>query len=125
MNTEELSYEERHRRKYYPWATDNQWDCIMLLYLWECGFHHFSAKAKPFGTGIEYNVREGRLSTYDSNSLTCLVFLAHDLCIRAEIMSSAPGRVRLILHKRRNRDGDHYYDRHPTIETAIKNWRHP
>jgi len=89
------------------------------------GKHHIPCNLKPFGFGWAVSYY-GDLSTWDSNMLTRLVFLAHDACIRAEIGSSSPRMVRIIIHQRATREGG-FAQRHPTIESALANWRatHP
>jgi hypothetical protein len=63
-----------------------------------------------------------RFSTFDFNLLTHLVFLAHDRCIRVELVSSGLGLIGLALHKRHSRDGAHS-DRHPTLAQAVGEFR--
>jgi hypothetical protein len=66
----------------------------------------------------EVAVRDDRLSTYDFDGLTRLVLWAHEHCCRISIQACNPGRVRIVLHRRR-RDGE-MWARHPTIEDAIR-----
>lgn len=63
------------------------------------------------------------LSTYDTDSLTRLVFAAHERCCRVEIDPAGPRGVRVCV-SRRSREGG-YSERHPTIETALATWRMP
>lgn len=107
----------------YPWASNDQLDCIGLLFDLERGFHHFTARVKPFGNGVEYNGLAYGLATYDVDQLTRLVFLAHDRCIRVELGPSAPGRIKIILHRRHHREGGDIWFRHPTLEAAVSAWR--
>lgn len=100
--------------------TDAQRECVGLLCRVFRGRHHVPARIYTCGRGIKCNVRAG-LSTVDFDYLTRLVVLAHDMCIRVEIVSSGPGRVGVVLHKRQ-RYGD-IYERHPTIEDAIEKVR--
>lgn len=86
------------------------------------GKHHIPGDVKPFGRGWKVSVYAGTLATYDYDSLTRLVFLAHDKCVRAEIIQGGPGRVGIAIWKRHNRNGD-TYSRHPTIKCALVNWR--
>lgn len=72
--------------------------------------------------GIKCTAGHHRLSTFDFDYLTRLVVLAHDACVRLEIVSSRPGTVGLMLHKRSCRSGN-MFDRHPTIEEAIGSMR--
>lgn len=110
----EQSEEDRldAHRAYFPWATDAQWDCCKLLARLERGFHHVSTKdVKPWGLGIRYFYTRG-LSTFDFDELTRLVRLAHDLCIRAEIIPSGQRGLAITLFKRQ-REG-RMHERHPT-----------
>jgi len=84
------------------------------------GKHHIPSPIHPFGQGWTVN-HFGDLSTFDFNTLTRLVFLAHDRCMRASIMQSGPRMVKIAIWKR-TREGS-IYDRHPTIEAALEQWR--
>jgi hypothetical protein len=64
----------------------------------------------------------GSFSTCDYDDLTRMVFLAHDMCIRIEIVAATRGRVSLMLHPRHTRNGQ-MSKRHCTIETALANFR--
>lgn len=61
------------------------------------------------------------LATYDGNSLTRLVFLAHDRCLRVSINPRSPQSLNLFFH-RRWRDGA-IYARHPTLAAAVAEHR--
>jgi len=74
------------------------------------------------GSGIKIHMLSGRLSTFDSIMLTKLVFLCHDRCVRAEIISSGSNRVGIALRRRHKRDGA-FYESHPTIEQALEQHR--
>ncbi len=63
------------------------------------------------------------MATYDGDTLTRLVILCHELLVRCEIEGAAPRRLRLIFHKRHNREGGQMMFRHPTIETAVERVR--
>lgn len=65
----------------------------------------------------------GDLATYDSDMLTRLVLLAHDKIVRAAIEQSGPRMVKICIWGRANRDGKHCWERHPTIEEALGEWR--
>lgn len=93
------------------------------------GEHHIPAPGrygahgvKEFGPGSWYVNHSGEVATYDSDFLTRLVFLAHYFCIRASIQSAGPRRVKIVIFKRHRRDGRRL-ESHPTIETALSNWR--
>lgn len=102
--------------------TEAQLACFDLLCKVFHGEHHAPDRIHPFGRGIKCSAESHRLSTFDFDYLTRLVVLAHDACVRVEIVSSAPGRIGLVLHKRASRSGD-MFERHPTIEEAIANMR--
>ena len=59
------------------------------------------------------------LATFDFNTLTRLVVLCHDRCIRMSIKPTSPGYLYLQFWSRDGREGD-VSKRHPTIETAIE-----
>jgi hypothetical protein len=84
------------------------------------GAHH-CPDIKPFGGGWKVATYTG-LATFDSECLTRLVFLAHDLCVRVKIIRSGPGRVGIAMWQRRTRQGSSV-DRHPTLDQAILSWR--
>jgi hypothetical protein len=63
-----------------------------------------------------------RLSTFDSNNLTRLLFLCHDYAIRAEINPSSYRYVK-ILFTARSHDAEGISTRHPTLEEAVSQWR--
>lgn len=99
----------------------DQIQCYELLCDLMHGEHHLN-KVQAFGRGIKMSVYSGQLSTFDFDYLTRLVIMAHDRCIRAEIIASGPGRVGVALFKRHTREGS-INQRHPTIETAIASIR--
>lgn len=102
--------------------TEAQRACFDLLCDVFHGEHHAPERIYAFGRGIKCNAESHRLSTFDFDYLTRLVVLAHDACVRVEIVSSGPGRIGLVLHKRTSRTGSSY-DRHPTMEEAIERVR--
>jgi len=121
MDKESIEWENRNR-KFYPWMTDDQFECYMLLCGVFRGSHHLDGKVKEFGRGISMTVCGGKLATFDFDYLTRLVIRAHDKMIRVEIDAGGPRRVKVILHKRHTRDG-RIIERHPTIEQAIETHR--
>jgi len=88
------------------------------------GKHHIPAEIREWGLGWCLNTFQ-ELSTFDYNSLTRLVFMAHDRCIRVAILPSGPGRVKIVIWQRERQGG--VTERHPTIEDALRTWRekHP
>lgn len=124
MSDQDWLYKKRLRD--VPWMTHDQWACYLLAAEFFGGFHHMIDKPKPWGNGIKLSERFNWLSTYDFDGLTRLVFMAHDACIRIEIMPSGPGLIGLTLYKRHQREGG-ISERHPTIEEALATWRmkHP
>jgi hypothetical protein len=81
------------------------------------GFHHIGAPFKPFGHGITVSPHSSRFSTFDSDTLTRLVFLAHDRAIRVEFRSSSPYRIKLVFWRRKREGG--IMERHPSLDQAI------
>ena len=99
----------------------DQWaiDFFAELFL---GEHHIPGSGrgiKEFGTGYCINYHPGNLSTFDFDGLTRLVLMSHRDCIRAEICPSGPGMVKLAIWKRKKREG-RMFEKHPTIEEALK-----
>ena len=105
--------------------TADQLECWDLVCDWRYGEHHGPTRVHAWGKGIKFSMYDG-LSTFDFDYLTRLVFLAHDRCVRAEIIASSPGRVGIVLHKRHTREGG-IAGRHPTVEQALATHRekHP
>jgi hypothetical protein len=99
-----------------------QLDCFDMLCEVFYGEHHAPERIHAFGRGIKCSVYGGQLATFDFDYLTRLVILAHDRCIRVEVVQGAPGRVGLALFKRTEREGP-MHSRHPTMEQAIANHR--
>lgn len=62
------------------------------------------------------------LATTDCDELTRLVILCHDRLVRCSIRPRSFKYICLTFSERINRDG-HFYERHPTIEQAIKHTR--
>ncbi len=89
------------------------------------GAHHIPRSGlKPFGEGWSVN-HYGDLSTYDFNTLTTLVFLAHDMCMRATVMQSGPNMVKICVWKRERgvRGKMSMTRRHPTLDEAVALWK--
>jgi hypothetical protein len=103
--------------------TPDQQACWQLVCDLVHGEHHAPDAVYSFGRGIKVSLQASKLSTFDFNELTRLVFLAHDRCIRVELCGSSPGRIGLALHKRHHRDGG-VYQRHPTLRQAVAEFRH-
>jgi hypothetical protein len=93
--------------------TPDQQRCLQLLIALYGGKHHLSA-VYEWGSGIK--MRERVLSTFDWNTLSELVFLAHDRAVRVQITDGW-----IILHARQ-REGD-ISPGHPTLEEAIFRYR--
>jgi len=82
-----------------------------------CGEHHIPKyKVESFGCGwsVTDNIPMG---TYDFDRLTKLVVMAHDRCIRAEILPFGGRQFKVTLFKRQ-REGS-MSEKHSTIEEAI------
>lgn len=77
-----------------------------------------------WGYGVRFTIRCGSLSTFDFNHLTRLVVMAHDECIRVSVEPRSFAYLAIVMHQREAREGA-MHSRHPTIETAIENFRAP
>lgn len=113
-----------HDEKYYrkSWMSDDQWWCAQTWSLVMGGFHHCSDFRECGGTGVEVSEFASGFSTFDFDRLTRAIFHAHDRCVRIELASSSPHRVKFRLHRRDMREGSMAY-RHPTIEQALERHR--
>lgn len=112
----EAEYEKYYRKE---WMTEDQWKCACFLSDMFGGFHHVNGEIKQCGTGIHANLSNGNwCATYDFNTLTKAVVMAHDRMVRFEICPSGPGMLKLRLWQRHSREGN-MAARHPTIEDAI------
>lgn len=109
--------DDRYREK---WMSDAQYECWEMLADLFGGFHHLHGKVHEWGDGIKFNssTAGNKFATYDFNTLTTAVIMAHDRCIRFAIEPSGPGLLALVLHKRPYREG-HKFERHPEIQEAI------
>jgi hypothetical protein len=81
------------------------------------GEHHFPGKIKQYGEGWSMS-HFGSMATFDGDDLTRLVILAHARCVRAQVESGGPNRMRIAIWKR-EREGS-MFERHPTIEMAVE-----
>lgn len=80
------------------------------------GLHHLPSPIKEFGYGWSV-ASNNRLASTDYNDLTRMVLLAHDMCVRVEIIPKGMNRYLIAVWKR-SRDGG-LMQCHPTIEKAI------
>ncbi len=84
------------------------------------GLHHINRERIKIGDKcVEYN-HWSELTTFDYDELTRFVLSCHRWCVRGSIGGSSPKYIRIRLHPRDNRDGEHGWDKHPTIEDAIR-----
>lgn len=95
----------------------DQLECYKLLADCFGGEHHLEP-VYIHGRGLRTSSWGGKLATFDFDYLTRLVLLAHERCIRIEIVQGGPNRVGIVAHKRHAREGDMAV-RHPTIDQAI------
>lgn len=90
-----------------------------------CGPYDFSGTFRRanwwYGLGVAFTIPRP-LATFDVDGLTRLVIGAHDLAIRVEIEAVAPRYMRVCMWPRHYRSGE-MHKRHPTIETAIRDYR--
>ncbi len=94
-----------------------------LLEHWR-GLHHFDSRALGTADWSRDHVYLGlhypTLDTFDSNELTRLVFLAHDLAIRVEVTGKRD-RIQYLLTPRARTGG--VWSRHPMLEDAVRRHR--
>ncbi len=96
-----------------------------LLGDWQRGIYHIRESALARARWDEWCVEIVlgiSASTFDCDSLTRLVLLAHDRCIRVEISGCCARYLRLLLTPRDGVVGEISH-RHPTIEQAISRHR--
>lgn len=104
------------------WMSDDQWLCALFLNRLFKGFHHIHAPFKENGRGICINTRHSYFSTFDYDTLTKAVIMAHNWGVRLEVMGSGPGMIKIALWKRSKREGD-ISERHPTIQEALEKYK--
>jgi hypothetical protein len=99
----------------------------LLVERW-VGVHHVDASrlarvewSNPIHMTLACPNYVGDLSTYDSDYLTRLVLLAHDLCVRVGIEPRGPKCVSLSFTPRTREDG--FARHHPRIEDVVTEWR--
>lgn len=109
---------DKLRNEIYNWTSDDQWECCKMIFDLIGGEHHLNGKIKEHGTGIVY-VTGSSFATYDFSTLTTLVLLAHKRTIRVEINACNFSHIKICLWKRTKIAG-RYWEKHPTIEEAIK-----
>lgn len=86
------------------------------------GEHHIpKGGVKEFGYGWMVEHDRGELATYDGNSLTRLVLMAHEKCIRVGVSPLGKTTLEIAIWKRQ-REGC-MSERHPTLEQAIESFR--
>ncbi len=105
--------------------------CAELLRVWLGGLHHFpggdnALRATDWSRFfVEVRLKHKSLCTFDGDSWTRLVLLAHDHAIRVDLTSEAMKSITVMLHPREREGG--IAKRHPTIEEALATHRrfHP
>jgi hypothetical protein len=70
---------------------------------------------------IEISLGWKSFSTYDSDYLTRLVFLAHHMALRVELSASTHHYVKLLFHRRKR--GGAWHQRHPTLDEAVAQFK--
>lgn len=99
-------------------------DVARLLHDLYSGIYHIQrecSRTNWTNDGYIEIVLRGCWCTFDDDKLTRLVFLAHDYGIRVQMDARSNGYIRIMFH-RREREGN-LYRRHPSIETALAEWR--
>ncbi len=100
---------------------DEEKRCENVLHYAFNGLHHlpFGIVKTPYYWKTNVYVD---LSTHDSDTLTALVFAAHDQAVRLELTQSGPRMVGIMLYPRKCRIGG-IADCHPTLEQKLAKWR--
>ncbi len=100
-----------------------------LLDEWR-GLHHFEESAMKkvdwsnplfIRMTLDHRTSPGQLSTWDFSGLTSLVFLAHDHCIRVDVLPCNSTHFKLMFHPTQRAGGG--AQRHPRLEEAVEAWR--
>lgn len=91
-----------------------------------CGIYHLDQKElRKVNWGDKYVIvfrLAGSLSTFDNESLTKLVVLAHDRYLRVDIGAASKGKLEIMFHLRAYRTGD-LMRRMPTMEDHLASIR--
>lgn len=96
-------------------------DLLWMLYL---GIYHIQGEvmradfSQPRRVVVTVNDGNGSFSTYDSDLLTRLVFLAHEMNIRAGVRAATHGYLQLEFMQV-DRNG-FFADRHPTLMESLQ-----
>lgn len=99
--------------------------CAEFVRAFYCGWHHFPHHVRNIDWSnrfVAFTHRHDGLCTFDGNKLTTLVLMAHDLGIRVEI-EPAMRYLRIVLHPRDINTIASGWAGHPTMETALAQWR--
>ncbi|MFD3283956.1 hypothetical protein ACE41O_12620 [Alteromonas macleodii] len=104
------------------WMSDDQWLCALFLNRLFKGFHHIHAPFREFGRGICINTRHSYFATFDYDTLTKAVIMAHNWGIRLEVGGSGPGMIKISITRRKVREGGMSL-RHPTIQEAVEKYK--
>lgn len=70
----------------------------------------------------EFPIRTWGMASFDNDTLTRLVLVSHDEGVRAAIFPRTFRELTVALHTRPAREG-RLWERHPTIEQAVADWR--
>jgi hypothetical protein len=131
MSKKQVTYQEEVKRA-CDWLTGSgykgefselgQRTAVLFERLWGLHhLHHTSLRKVDWSNDywIEF-VYNHELATYDFDSLTILVVLAHQLMLRVSISGAAPGYVRLQVNKRTTRTEGRISERCPHIGDVVE-----
>lgn len=112
-------------RRNYPQGPDHDPRCLQTLTAYEqlynlpiTGRGRTDGGFRKQGDGIELHVRPlASLGTYDNACLTRLVVSAHRHACRVSFY--VRGSLLVLTVHPRSHDGEHFYDRHPTLDDLI------
>ena len=131
MSKKQAKYQEEVKRA-CEWLTGEgykgefsevgQRTAVLFNRLW--GLHHLHRTSlRKVNWGNDYVIEfvyNRELATFDFDSLTVLVVLAHQLMLRVNITGAAPGYLRIQVHKRTTRTEGRMYERCPHIGDVVE-----
>lgn len=95
-------------------------EAVQFFAEWLGGEHHIKGEIRDYGLGWCLNVN-GSIATFDDSYLTRLVFLAHERCMRVEVVPASSSYLKIAIWKRQ-RDGG-ISERHPDLNTAVDRFK--
>lgn len=122
----ELDYHLKHWMPKGRTVSECGYRCAELVSRLVGGLHHVDHKSAARADWsdtcfVRLAMPFESFSSFDFCTLTRLVFLSHELCIRTTLVQSGPRSLALMMHPRHTRTGDGSV-RHPDIWEAVGRW---